>query len=126
MSLAQWKCGLGCGWITYCPELYGQGGPVELHFLTIHDHLFHESNERPATNGPLTVGLMSEKGATDMAPEATVTTERDPFADVSRHLRLNGHGGLADRLDTVVGDIDAAKRETLAHYEGVLAEARAS
>jgi len=121
MSLAQWKCGLGCGWITYCPELYGAEGPIPLHHT-----LFHESNQDGATNAALTVGLMAEKGATDMAPEATVTTERDPFADVSRHLRLNGHGGLADRLDTVVGDIDAAKRETLAHYEGVLAEARAS
>ena len=113
----RWHCGLCGEWIDYSPEVYGIDGPVPLHFL-----LTHESNQSAAVNDALTVGLMSQKGAVVSAPEPTV----DPYENVARHLRLNGHGALADRLEDILADIEIRRGHVLDHYQSVLGEAVAS
>ena len=99
-----WHCALGCGDVPYSPELYGADGPIPLHHV-----LTHETNERSATNGPLTVGLMAEKGADMAAPDDTL-----PMTDKERWEHLQEALAVKRRAE--------ALQPVLRHYTAMLAE----
>ncbi len=104
MTLAHRRCSPCDGWITYCVELYGHEGPIELHFLT------HHSNQDPAINEVLTTGLMAEKGGRAMAPDVSVPMEVEE---------------AWDRFQAALHDFNRAKglRPVLVHYSAMAREA---